>query len=102
MGTGSDSDAKEDEDSDNGSDSEGDCLFAFKHHGNMWIKIHETLRTNIGFVTVNLPKWINHQKKETTSLHEIIFYTFTTMKDTGKYKPTIDHINRKKNGQPLG
>ncbi len=52
-------------------------------------------RTNIGYVNVNLPNGLTI-KKDTANLHEVIFYTFTTMKDTGEYKPTIDHINRKK------
>ena len=75
--------------------TEGDCLFAFKHHGKMWIKIHDTLRTVNGYVNVNLPAGLTN-KKDQANLHEAIFYTFTTMKNTGEYKPTIDHINRKK------
>jgi len=75
--------------------TEGDCLFAFKQHGKMWIKIHDALRSNIGYVTVNPPNGLTI-KKDTANLHEVFFYTFTTMKDTGEYKPTIDHINRKK------
>jgi hypothetical protein len=29
-------------------------------------------------------------------MHEAVFYTFTKMEDTGEYKPSVDHINRKK------
>jgi hypothetical protein len=29
-------------------------------------------------------------------MHEAVFYTFTKMEDTGDYKPSVDHINRKK------
>jgi len=76
--------------------TEGDCLFAFKHHGKMWIKIHDILRTVNGYVNVNLPTGLTNIKEQ-ANLHEAIFYTFTTMKDTGEYKPTIDHINKKKN-----
>jgi len=75
--------------------TEGDCLFAFKHHGKMWIKIYDTLRTVAMYANVHLPIGLTN-KKETIDLHVAIFYTFTKMKDTGEYKPTIDHINRKK------
>ena len=70
-------------------------MFAFKHHGKMWIKIYDTLRTVARYANVHLPNGLTN-KKETIDLHVVIFYTFTTMNDTGEYKPTIDHINRKK------
>jgi len=50
--------------------TEGDCLFAFKQHGKMWIKIHDALRSNIGYVTVNPPNGLTI-KKDTANLHEV-------------------------------
>jgi hypothetical protein len=86
--------------------TEGDCLFAFKLHGKMWIKIYDTVRiTNpnscFGYNEVKLPTGLKPigfigNKCGSAKMHEAVFYTFTKMEDTGEYKPSVDHINRKK------
>ena len=85
--------------------TEGDCLFAFKHDGMMWIKIYDTIRTSkpnssCGYIEVNLsiamkPMGFMGNKSASARMHEAVFYTFTKMEDTGEYKPSVDHINRK-------
>jgi hypothetical protein len=86
--------------------TEGDCMFAFKHHGKMWIKIYDTVRTSNpnsggGYIEVKLPTGLKPigfigNKSGSAKMHEAVFYTFTKMENTGEYKPSIDHINRKK------
>jgi hypothetical protein len=81
--------------------TEGDCMFAFKHQEKMWIKIYNTMRTEIhnstsNYIRVSLPNQFIGNKNGSTRIANAVFYTFTKMEDTGDYKPTIDHINRKK------
>jgi len=84
--------------------TEGDCLFAFKLDGKMWIKIYDTVQTSNpnsagGYIEVNLPNAVKPigfigNKSGSAKMHEAVFYTFTKMEDTGEYKPSVDHINR--------
>jgi hypothetical protein len=86
--------------------TEGDCLFAFNFDGKMWIKIYDTIRTSKpnssgGYIEVNLPSAVRPMgfmgnSNGSARMHEAVFYTFTKMEDTGDYKPSVDHINRKK------
>jgi hypothetical protein len=87
--------------------TEGDCLFAFNLDGKMWIKIYDTIRTSKptnsswGYIEVNLPSAVRPMgfmgnSSGSAIMHEAVVYTFTKMDDTGDYKPSVDHINRKK------
>ena len=77
--------------------TEGDCLFAFKLHGKMWIKIYDTVRTSNpnsawGYIEVKLPSALKPigfigNKCGSAKMHEVVFYTFTKMEDTGEYNP---------------
>jgi hypothetical protein len=87
--------------------TKGDCLFAFKHDGKMWIKIYDTIQTSKpnssgGYIEVNLPSAVRPMgfmgnMSASARMHEAVFYIFTKMEDTGEYKPSVDHINRKIN-----
>ena len=83
--------------------TEGDCLFAFNLDGKMWIKIYDTIRnSSCGYIEVKLPIAVKPMgfmgnSNGSARMHEAVFYTFTKMEDTGDYyKPSVDHINRKK------
>ena len=85
--------------------TEDDCLFAFNFDGKMWIKIYDTIRTaktnsSGGYIEVNLPSAVRPMgfmgnMSASARMHEAVFYIFTKMEDTGEYKPSVDHINRK-------
>ncbi len=89
--------------------TEGDCLFAFKLHGKMWIKIYDTVQTAnpnscSGYNEVKLPTGLKpigfiSNKCGSAKMHEAVFYTFTKMEDTGEYKPSEE---QNKIRQPLG
>ncbi len=80
--------------------TEGDCLFAYKLHGKMWIKIcAKKPNSASGYIDVHLPTRLKPMGFMGNScgsarLHDVVFYTFTKMDNTCVYKPTIDHINR--------
>jgi len=76
--------------------TEGDCLFAFKLDGKMWIKIYDTVCANSnpnsagGYIEANLPNAVKpigftRNKSGSVKMHNAVFCTFTTMEDTGAY-----------------
>ena len=81
--------------------TEGDCLFAFKRDGKMWIKIYDTIQTSkpnsSGGYTPSAVRLMGFMgnTSASTRMHEAVFYTFTKMEDTGEYKPSVDSVGHK-------
>ena len=68
-------------------------------------QVYDTIRTSKpnssgGYIEVKLPSAVRPMgfmgnTSASTRMHKAVFYTFTKMEDTGEYKPSVDHINRK-------